>query len=110
MKQALLYDAVGSVFRALPALVPHHVLLIRKIGLVQLVRQISHAVGLQPEGKLQLVRRQCFIVVGAIEIRRSIDVRCSRGLQITIVRAAWNVLRTFEHHVFEQVRETRAPG
>ena len=48
MEQPFLHHAVGSVLHALPALIADHVLLIRKIGLVQFVRQIAHAVGLQP--------------------------------------------------------------
>ena len=48
VKHRLFHHPVRRVFHALPPLVAHHILLVRKIGLVQFVRQITHAIGLQP--------------------------------------------------------------
>ena len=99
--QTLFDDAIRGVFQALAALVAHHVLLVRKIGLVQFVRQIAHAVGFEPQGQFELVRRKRFEIIGAVEIGRAINVACARGFQQMEVRAAGNVFRSFEHHVFE---------
>ena len=52
VKHSFFHHAVWSVFHALPPFVAHYILLIRKIRLVQFVRQIAHAVGLQPKRQL----------------------------------------------------------
>ncbi len=109
MKQPLFHDAVRSVFDALTPLVAHHVLLVRKVGLVQFVRQITHAVGLQPKRQFQLVRRQRFEIIRAVEIRRAVDVRSARRFQEMNMRAARHVPRSFKHHVLEQMRKPGAP-
>src|SRR6267154_3301674 len=109
MEQPFFHYAVRSVFHALPPLVAYHVLLIRKICLVQFVRQITHAVGLQPQRQFQLIRRQRLEIICAIKIRGAVDIRSARSFQIMKVRAAGNVPRSFEHHVLEQMRETGTP-
>ena len=48
VKQPLFHYAVRSVLNTLPPLIADYVLLVREVRLVQLVRQITHAVGLQP--------------------------------------------------------------
>ena len=101
-------NAVRRVFVALSPLVPHHVLLIRKIGLIEIVGQIAHAVGFQPEGEFQLIGRKCFVVVGAVEIGCAVDVRGSGGFKVVEVRAARDMLGTFEHHMFEEMRKAGA--
>ncbi len=108
VKKAFFDDAVRSVFQALPPLVAHHVLLVRKIRLAELIGKIAHAVGLQPQRQLQLIRRKCFEIIRAVKIRRSVDVRCAGRFQIAIVRAARHVFRTFKHHVLEKMREAGA--
>ena len=101
MEQPFFHHAVGSVLHALPALIADHVLLIRKIGLVQFVRQITHAVGLQPQRELQLIRRQRFEIVGAVKIGRAVDIRRPRRFQVVEMRTPRHVPRSFEHHVLE---------
>ncbi len=44
VEEPFFHYAVRSIFEALPPLITHHVLLIRKVRLVQFVRDISHAV------------------------------------------------------------------
>ena len=48
VKHRLFHHAVRCVFHALAALVTDHILLIRKVGLVQLIRQVTHPIRLQP--------------------------------------------------------------
>ena len=110
MHHAFFDDSVRRVFHALTPLVAHDVLLIRKTGLIELVGQIAHAVGLQPKRQLELIRGERLEIVGAIEVRGSVDVARARRFQQMKMRAPWNVTRAFKHHVLEKMRETRAAG
>ena len=82
---------VRLVLHALTALIADNVLLVGKIGLIQLVRQVAHAVGFEPKRKLQLVRRQRLEIIRAVKIRGAVDVRSARRFQIVEVRTARHV-------------------
>ncbi len=69
LEHRFLDDAVRPVLGALPPLVPHDVLLVRQLGLIDRLEQVSHAIGLEPERELELIGRHRLEVVGAIEIR-----------------------------------------
>ena len=110
MEHSLFHDSIRRVFHALATLVAHDVLLVGKVGLIQLVGQIPHAVRFQPERQRQLVRWKSFVVVGAVEIGGAIDIARSRSFQKMEVRISRDVTRTFEHHVLEKMREACAAG
>ena len=76
--------------------------------LIEHVEQVAHAIGLEPQPELELVRRQRLEVVRAIEVGRAVEVRAARRFEQLEVRVARHVLRALEHHVLEQVREARA--
>ena len=108
----LVDNAVWRVLDAQAPLVPDDVLLIVERGLIELFEQVAHAIGLEPQRQRQLGRRHGFEVVRAIEVGRAVDVAaapCSGGFEQLEVLAARHVLRPLEHHVLEQVRESRAP-
>src|SRR2546429_2028594 len=96
MEHSLFHDSIRRVFNALATLVAHNVLLVGKVGLIQLVGQIPHAVRFQPERQRQLVRWKSFVVVGAVEIGGAIDIARSRSFQKMEVRISRDVTRTFE--------------
>ena len=105
LRDGFVRDAVRPILHALPPLVAHDVLLVRELRRVELVEQIPHAVGLQPQGELELIRRQRLEVVGAVEIGRAVDVAGAGGFEELEMRVGRHVLRALEHHVLEQVRE-----
>ena len=109
VEQALLHNSVGLVFHALPPFVAHDVLLIREIRLIQLVRQISHAVRLEPKCQFQLIRGKRLKIIGAVEIGGSIDVAGPCPFQVVKVRTPGHMPRAFKHHMLEKMRKTRAP-
>ncbi len=109
VEHRLVDDAVRLVLDALPALVADDVLLVREIGLIDHVEQVAHAIGFEPQPEFELVRRQRFEVVRAIEVGRAVDVAAAGALDGAEVRVALHVLRALEHHVLEQVGETGAP-
>ena len=81
MEHSFVHDSVRSVLDALAPFVAHHVLLIGKAGLIQFVGQVAHAVGLQPQRQLELIRGQCFKVIGAVKIGGAVDVARTCGFQ-----------------------------
>ena len=68
MEERLFDDAVGLVLDALPALIAHDVLLIREVGLIDLVEEIAHAIGLEPQGEFEAVGRHGLEVIGPVEV------------------------------------------
>ena len=98
--------AVGAVLVALPTLVLHHVPLDVEPLLVQGVQQEAHPVGLQPEGKLQVVGGDVFPVVGAVRSGGTVQVCAGllEGVEVAVVV----VTGALEHHVFEEVGEAGA--
>ena len=106
----LVDDAIRPVLAALTPLVPDDILLVRQLRLVHRLEQVSHPIGLEPERKLQLIRRHRFKIIGAIEAGRAVDARRAGAGEQLEVRIALDVLRALEHHVFEQMREARAAG
>ena len=57
LHDGLVDHAVRAVLDALAALVAHDVLLVGELGCVELVEQIAHAIGLEPQRQLELIRR-----------------------------------------------------
>ena len=110
MEHRLFHDAVRTVLNALAALVAHHVLLVGQAGLIQLVGQIAHAIGFQPQRKFQLIRGNRLKIIGAVKIGGAVQVGGPGSFQESNMSVSRNVLRAFKHHVLEQVRESRAPG
>ena len=104
--QAFFRQTVWSVFGGLPALIAHHVALIRQLLDIQRADEISHAVAFQPKSQFQLIRGNRLVIIRAIEIRRSVDVRRARPFEVREVRFSSDMLRALEHHVLEQVRES----
>ena len=97
--------AVRHVVDALAALVAHDIDLVVEAALVDQVEQPAHAVALEPQRRLELVRRHHFKVVGAIGVGRAVDVLGPDVPQDLEVLVLADVLRALEHHVLEQVRE-----
>jgi hypothetical protein len=107
---AFLDDPVRLVFDALTPLVAHDVLLGREVLRGETVGQIAHAVRLEPQRQLELIRRNRLEVVGPIEVGRAVQIAGARGFEHADVRVGRHVLRALEHHVLEQVREAGAAG
>ncbi len=101
------HPAVGLVVVALPPLLLHHRPLIVEVGLADVQR--PHAIRLQEERELKLVRGKRLEVVGAVLVGRPVH-RAAVVLDQQHVLALAYVLRTLEHHVLEQVREPGAAG
>ena len=93
--------AVGPVLVALATLVFHHVALDVKPALVEGVHKEAHPVRLQPESKLQVVRRQVLPVVRPVGRGGAVE-GCAHLLQRLEV-AAVVVLGPLEHEVLEEV-------
>jgi hypothetical protein len=100
--------AVGLVLVALASFVLHDVPLavdaLRRHG----IEQIRHTIRLEEQRQLERVLRHVDDVVGAVVVRRAVVVATrafERGVEDTLL----DVLRTLEHQVLEQVRESRAP-
>ena len=69
LDERLLGDAVRLVLDALTPLVADDVLLVRERRLVDLLEQVAHAVRLEPQRELELIRRHRLEVVGAVVSR-----------------------------------------
>ena len=109
MKQGFFNQSIGLVLGALPALVAHHILLIRQLGLIELLKQRTHAIAFYPQGQFQLIGRQRLEIVGAIKICGAVDLRRARTLENRKVLVFRDILGALKHHVFEQMRKARAP-
>ena len=90
---------------ALAALVAHHVPLIGQQHPVEPLHQETHAVALQPQRQLQLVRGHGLEVIRAVEVGGAVHVRGARALHNLDVRLLAHVLRALEHHVLKQMRK-----
>ena len=108
MEQRLFDDAVRLVLDALPALVADDVLLVREVGLIDLIEQVAHPIRLEPQRQLELVRGNGLEVVRAIEVGGAVDRAAAGALDQPEMRIAGHVLRALEHHVLEEVREPGA--
>src|SRR5438445_6093038 len=106
VKQTLFRQTVWSVFGGLPALITHHVALIRQLIDIQRADEISHAVAFQPKSQFQLIRGNRLVIIRSIEIRRSVNVCRARPFEVREVRLSSDMLLALEHHVLEQVRES----
>ena len=99
---------VRLVFHSLPPLVPHDFPLIVKLGLRQNISQRGQPVGLEPEHVFQIAGRYRLKIIGAVFVRCSVDSAlkqvCAGFLDEAKILAVC-ILRSFEHHVFEQVSE-----
>ena len=99
--------AVGHVVVTLPALVLDHVPLVLQGLLVERRQQRAHAVRLQPERQLQLVRGHGLEVVGALEARRPVE-RPASALDQLEVAVSLDLRRTLKHQVLEEVSQASA--
>ena len=100
----------GLVFDALTALVADDVLLVGKGCGGNLLEQVPHAIRLEPQREFDLVGRDGLEVVGAIEIRRAVQIAGAGAFQQLDVLIRGNVLRALKHHVLEQMRKAGAAG
>ena len=110
VEHLFLGQPVRSVLDALAALVAHDVLLVRQHAVVESVEQESHAVALEPQRELELVRGHVLQVVRAVEVGGAVDERRAGALEVGEVAVGRQVAGALEHHVLEQVREPGAPG
>ena len=101
--------AVGLVVHRPAALVLHHVALRVELLLRHRGEEAPHAVGLEPERELELVRRQRLEVVRAVEPGRAVE-RPAGALHELEVLVRRDVGRALEEHVLEQVSEPGATG
>ena len=97
--------AVGTGQHTLPILLLNHRAFGDKVRIID--AQVRHPVGLRPEQRLQVVRWNRLVIHRLILLRKRI-VRSANILRQAIKVFIFLVLRRFEHHVFEQVREPRA--
>ena len=74
-------DAVRLILDALTALVANDVLLIGERFGGDLLEQIPHPIGLEPQRELELVGRNGLEVVRAIEIGRAVQIAGAGALQ-----------------------------
>jgi hypothetical protein len=100
--QLLEGGAVGHVVVTLAALVLDDVPLVLHGLVVECGQQRAHAVGLQPEGELQLVGGHRLEVVGALETGRSVE-GAARALHQFEVAVALHLAGALEHQVLEKV-------
>ena len=88
LEQRFFDDSVGPVLVALTPLVANDVLLVRQLRLIERVEQKAHAIGLEPERQLELIRRNRLEVVRAVEVRRAVEPRRAGALEQPEVRIA----------------------
>ena len=110
MKKLFLHQAVRLAFHALSSLVAHHIALVLELPGIEFFQEKSHAVAFEPEGQLQLVRRQRFKIIRAVKVCCAVDLAGSRRLEVPEVALFADVPGSLEHHVFEQVSEAGEAG
>ena len=98
---------VGTVLVVLPPLVEDDVALILELGFGERGEEVTHAIGFHPQRQLHGVGRHHLPVVRPVGVGRSVEQATDllQGSKIPGVV----VLRSLEHQVLEQVRESRAP-
>jgi hypothetical protein len=100
--------AVRLVVDRPPPLVLHDVTLSVELLLCHARQEIAHPVRLEPQRKLELVRRDRLVVVRAVEPGRS--VQCpARTLDDFKVLVRGDVGRALKQHVLEQMGEPGSP-
>ena len=77
-----------------------------KLLLIECVEQEAHAVGLQPEGELQVFRRNVLVVVGAVGRGGAVDAGADFLQRHEVLAVV--VLGALEHNVLEEVGEAGA--
>ena len=104
----LVDQAHRPVLDALAALVLDHVALaVERLLQAGAIEQEAHAIALQPQRQLELVRGNDLEVVRAVLAGRAVRVRDAGLLQVGEVLVLADMLRALEHDVLEQVREAR---
>jgi hypothetical protein len=94
---------------ALALLVLHDAALLVQRGLVDRGQQVPHAVGLEPQRRVERGGRHVLEEVGAVLRRRAVLVGGADQLE-RAEEFVGMVLRGLEHQVLEQVREAGAAG
>ena len=104
--ELLLERAVRPVVVRPALLVLDDLALVVEVLLAERVEQGRHPVGLEPQGEVELVRRQGLEVVGPVEPGRAVH-RAAGRLDEGDVLGLGDVARALEHDVLEQVGEAR---
>jgi hypothetical protein len=102
--ELLLERAVRTVVVRPALLVLDHLTLVVEVLLAERVEQRRHAIRLEPERELELVRWQGLEVVGPVEPGRAVH-RAAGSLDERDVLRLSDVSRALEHHVLEEVGE-----
>jgi hypothetical protein len=106
LAQLIEHLPVGLVL-AFALFVLHHAALLVERRLVDGADQVAHAIGFHPQRGVERGGGHVFEVVGAVGVRRAVEVGGADGLQRR-EEIALVVFRPVEHQVLEQVREARA--
>ena len=108
-RQRELFDSVGAVLDALPALVAHDVALEIELALIDERPEVAHAIGLEPEEQGQRRRRRDVEVVGAV--LGGPRVVATPGLfHPRVERLRRRAPGPHEHQVLEEVGEAGPAG
>jgi hypothetical protein len=102
------HHAVGLVLEALAELVLDDLPLAIELVLRQAVDRERHAVALQPERQLELVRRHRLLEGGPVVLRVGVEVAPSFFHELCHVPALGHVTRAQEHQMLEEVRQPGA--
>jgi hypothetical protein len=99
--------AVRLVVDGFAALVLDDVALRVEFLQVERIEQEPHAIGLEPQGRFEVIRRHC-LVIGRPIVRSRPVVRAADAFSQPIVDTIRDVPGAGEHHVLEQVRKAGA--
>ena len=94
---------------ALALLVLHDAALLVELALVDRAEQVAHAIRFEPQREIDGRGRHGLEVVGAVEVRRAVDVGDADFLQRPEILVVV-VLAAVEHQMLEQVREAGLAG
>ena len=97
---------VRTILVVLPPLVEDDVALVLELGLGERGEEVAHAIGFHPQRQLHGVGRHDLPVVRPVGVGRSVED--AAGLLQRPKVPGVVVLRSLEHQVLEQVRESRA--
>jgi hypothetical protein len=104
--ELLLERAVRAVVIGPALLVLDDLALVVEVLLAECVEQGRHPVGLEPEGQLELMRRERLVVVRPVEPGRAVHGPAG-GLHERDVLGLGDVAGALEHDVLEEVGEAR---
>src|SRR5438093_5727514 len=108
MRENLVRAAVRLVVHPLPALVLDDVALRVELREIERVEQKTHAIGFEPERRLEIVGRHRLVVHRSIVVRRAV-VGAAHALGELVVQPVRHVARSGEHDVLEEMGEAGTP-